>query len=174
MLVRFFALMLTLALGSAAVAADRPPADTVSGLYAHYLAATKLGPKGRFEAKPYLLPSFYALIASANARQDSCFKAKGTRCLVIDWDIYDGAQVELYAYVVEAAKTTITGTSAIVPVKLTYERNGTAGPTDTMLVQLTKTADGWRVADLLPPDPSSPTKTYSTRATIQRALDSAP
>lgn len=174
MIARFFALILMLAFGSVAVAADRPPADTVSGLYAHYLAATKLGPKGRFDAKPYLLPSFYAVIATAQARQDRCLKAKRTRCLIIDWDLYDGAQVPLYAYAVEATKTTIAPASATVPVTLTYARwNGTAGATATMLVQLSKTAGGWLVSDLLPPDPSSPAKTYSTRAAIQRALDYA-
>jgi hypothetical protein len=168
MIVRAFTVsLLVIAFLAGAAPVGGSPADTVSALYLHVLAASHKG--GQLEAKPYLEPSFYSLIERVYARQDACFK-KSHHCLLIDWDIYDGAQVPMSAYQVEAAKTKITGASAIVPVKLTLGWKGHPDGTLTMLVKLTKTANGWLISDLLPPDPSSPSKTNSTRASFEKAL----
>jgi hypothetical protein len=168
MTVRLLTVSLVVFIGSAGAApTGSSPTATVSALYAQVLAATHKG--GGLEVKPYLEPSFYSLIERVFARQDECFK-KSHRCLLVDWDIYDGAQVPMFAYLVEAAKTKITGTSAIVPVKLTLGWHDHNDGTLTMLVKLTKTASGWLISDLMPPDPSSPSKTYSTRALFEKAL----
>lgn len=148
MIRRFASVTVVLALFaicSAPVFAAPSATQVVKNFYASYLAATKRGTDGHFDPAPYLTPRLAKLLADAHAKERTC------RCAIVDWDVFDGAQVRIWAYAVQTTKARTSGANATVPIDLTYEWAGKPGGHATMTIHSVRNGGRWLISDFVDP-----------------------
>jgi len=157
---RCIALIGALSLAStSAVAASVPAAPTavVKSFYAWVFANPRSTWDRLSAAKPFLTPSFYALLSRVMPYEQR------THQEVLDADPFTDAQIESSGVTVGAA--VIKGSKATFGVAVRYPRSPAGGQVAVVLVE---TAGGWRIDDLVG------ARGGSVRAELTRAMAPSP
>lgn len=152
---RWIALSGALIAGSSAAAASAPtaPAAVVKSFYAWVFAGPRAAWDRLPEAKPFLTPSFYALLSNVMPYEERTHRE------VLDADPFIDAQIE--ASGVTVGDAAIDGSKATVRVAVHYPK-WPAG--NHVTVVLLDTAHGWRIDDLVG------ARGGSARANLTRAM----
>jgi hypothetical protein len=126
----------------AAPTTDRSsPVGVVNAFYAWYMKHDLFGQLA--EAKPYLTTGFYTNFATV-LRAQRCL-----RTAIIDWDPFNGSQIDTASYSVGAAA--VRGNTASVPVHLMLRMYAGRAPFagKPVTIALVRTASGWRIDDAI-------------------------